>query len=82
MQIAAFIERCATLTADDVRRLVGAWVGARGTAWVATRDATRGLLLRDLIGQRPGWDQAAYDLLTGPWRRTIGPIHPDDAEMK
>ena len=110
VQIAAFIERCATLTADDVRRLdatrdgardtawdaawVGAWVGARGTAWVATldaaqgtawvatRDATRGLLLRDLIGQRPGWDQAAYDLLTGPWRRTIGPIHPDDAEMK
>ena len=98
VQVAALIARCATLTADDVRRLdatrdgardtawdaawVGAWVGARGTAWVATRDATRGLLLRDLIGQRPGWDQAAYDLLTGPWRRTIGPIHPDDAEMK
>ena len=79
VQIAAFIERCATLTADEVSRLNAARGTVRG---VATRDATRGLLLRDLIGQRPGWDQAAYDLLTGPWRRTIGPIHPDDAEMK
>ena len=22
--------------------------------------------------------QAAYDLLTGPWRSVIGPVHPDD----
>ena len=54
---------------------------ARYAAWGATRDATRGLLLRDLIGQRPGWDQGAYDLLTGPWRQVIGPIHPGDAPM-
>ena len=57
-----------------------AWDAAWHAAWAAG-DATRGLLLRDLIGQRHGWDQAAYDALTGPWRRTIGPIHPDDAPM-
>jgi hypothetical protein len=124
VQVAAFIEKSATLTADDVRRLGAAWdtiwgatPGAtwdtiwgaawdatratRGAAWgaareaaweaawgAATRDAAwsaawgvaRGLLLRDLIGQRPGWDQGAYDLLTGPWRDAIGPIHPDDGD--
>ena len=103
VQVAALIERCATLTEDDMARLGAArgaawgaaWgaardaVATRGTAWGATRDATRGttwgaacaLLARDLIGQAPGWDQAAYDLLTGLWRQVIGPIHPDDAPM-
>ena len=56
-----------------------------GAAWGAARDAALGaawaLLLRDLIGQHPGWDQDAYDLLTGPWRSVIGPVHPDDAPM-
>ena len=70
-----------------------AWVAARDAARnaacvamdrldaarYAARDAACGLLCRDLIGQYPGWDQAAYDLLTGPWRDAIGPIHPDDA---
>ena len=95
-QVAAFIERCATLTADDVRRLVVArdadWgttrvvarVVARDAAWVTVWDAARGaaraLLLRDLIGRYPGWDQDAYDLLTGPWRQAVGPIHPDDGD--
>lgn len=121
VQVAALIERCATLTEDDVRRLdaawdaalyatwdatwsaargaawgaawpadrdaawEAAWEAARGTAldaaWITARDAVRGLLLRDLIGQRPGWDQGAYDLLTGPWRQVIGPLHPGDAPM-
>ena len=117
MQVAALIERCATLTADEVSRLNAARGTARGVAarGVATRGIARGtarvaawdaalyaatpynrgwdaawdaalgaawaLLLRDLIGQHPGWDQDAYDLLTGPWRQTIGPIHPDDAPM-
>ena len=135
VQVAAFIERCGTLTADDVRRLGAAWDtiwgttpgatrdAAWGAAWDATRatrgpawgaardaawkatpgatrdaawgaarattpdatwdatwDAARGLLLRDLIGQAPGWDQDAYDLLTAPWRDVIGPIHPDDGD--
>ena len=116
VQVAALIDRCGTLTADEVSRLnaargaavrnwKAAWDAARdatrdatrGAAWKAawdaardaTRDATRGaawgatwgLLLRDLIGQRPSWDQDAYDALTGPWRQEIGPIHPDDAPM-
>ena len=57
-------------------RLVAAW----GATWDATRDAAVGLLCRDLIGQAPGWDQDAYNLLTGPWRDVIGPIHPDDGD--
>jgi hypothetical protein len=113
VQVAALIERCVTLTADDVRRLGATRDAARdatlGTTWDAAWDATRvaarvaawdtalyaaagdaardaalgaawGLLLRDLIGQYPGWDQDAYDLLTGPWRQVIGPIHPDDGD--
>ena len=52
------------------------WKATWGTAW----GAVRGLLLRDLIGRYPGWDQDAYDLLTGPWRQTVGPIHPDDGD--
>ena len=46
----------------------------------AAGDAAGALLCRDLIGQAPGWDQDAYDLLTGPWRQVIGPIHPDDGD--
>ena len=69
---------------------VAAWGAALGrrprdatrNAWdgvlYAVRDAAVALLCRDLIGQAPGWDQDAYDLLTGPWRDVIGPIHPDD----
>lgn len=38
------------------------------------------LVVRDLITP-DGFTQADYDLLTGPWRRVIGKIHPDDEEM-
>ena len=71
-----------------------AWGAARGTAWDAAWGAARGaasgaawyaawgaagaLVSRDRIGQHPGWDQDAYDRLTGPWRQVIGPVHPDD----
>ena len=49
-------------------------------AWDAALGAALALVSRDLIGESPGWDQAAYDdLLTGPWRQVIGPIHPGDA---
>ena len=44
----------------------------------AAQDAAGALVIRDLIGESPGWDQGAYDLLTGPWRSVIGPAHPDD----
>jgi len=115
-QVAALIERCRSLTGDELERLdavrdaaqdatwVATWDAARDAArvaarvaardalrvaaqdatWVAVRvavqDAALGLLCRDLIGQHPGWDQDAYDRLTGPWRDVIGPIHPDDGD--
>jgi hypothetical protein len=43
----------------------------------AARDAAEALVVRDLIGRR-GFTQAHYDLLTGPWAKVIGPVHPDD----
>ena len=103
-QVAALIERCRSLTGDDLDRLyaarvatqdtariavrIAAWDAARDFAWDTARDTARdaarvaalGLLCRDLIGRHPGWDQDAYDLLTGPWRDVIGPIHPDDGD--
>jgi hypothetical protein len=57
-----------------------AWGAMSGASWNAARDAAVALLCRDLIGQSPGWDQDAYNLLTGPWRDVIGPIHPDDGD--
>ena len=40
--------------------------------------AVSALLLRDLIDETTDWNQEAYDTLTGPWAKVIGPIHPDD----
>ena len=65
--------------ARDAAR-VAAWVAARRAAWYAAWDAAVALVSRDLIGHHPGWDQAAYDRLTGPWRQVIGPVHPDDPD--
>jgi len=56
-----------------------AWDAAWDATWAAG-DAAVALLCRDLVGQYDGWDQHAYDLLTGPWRDVIGPIHPDDGD--
>ena len=71
-----------------------AWAAARAAdraaAWDAARDAARdaagreaaraarALVVRDLIDENTAWNQAAYDLLSGPWRRVVGSIHPDD----
>lgn len=57
--------------------VVDAVVAAVGdAAWNAVGDVAReavwALLVRDLI------DTKVYDTLTLPWRRAIGPIHPDD----
>lgn len=53
---------------------------ARAAAWAAARaaarDAARALSVRDLIGDT--FTQVHYDLLTGPWAKVIGPVHPDD----
>ena len=67
---------------DAARYAAGdaAWDSAWEAAWDAAWYAARALAARDLIGQH-GFTQEHYDALTGPWRRTIGPVHPDDAPM-
>jgi len=40
-EVAALIKRCKTLTPDEIKRLVAAWVAARDAAWVAAEDAAR-----------------------------------------
>ena len=55
------------------------WYAARYAARGAARDTACALVARDLIGQY-GFTQEQYDLLTGAWRTTIGPIHPDDKD--
>ncbi len=62
-----------------------AWFAARAAAWVAARaaaTAAAALVVRDLIDEATPWNRAAYDLLTGPWRRVIGPVHPDDEVLR
>ncbi|HMO11851.1 MAG TPA: hypothetical protein PKB06_10205 [Actinotalea sp.] len=54
---------------------------ARAAAWDAARDAAAALVVRDLIG-RDGFTQEHYDLLTGPWRSVVGPVHPDDPDRR
>lgn len=43
--------------------------------------AAKALAARDLIGYEPGWGQGEYDLLTAPWRKAIGPLHPEDPPL-
>ena len=90
--VEALIDRALRLTVTEVKELgaagdaawYAAWYAARDAAGDAARDAAwyaaRGLVVRDIIGQH-GFTQAHYDVLTGPWRKVIGPIHPDDAEV-
>lgn len=70
--------RDAALDAARGAGWAAAWNAARGAGWNAARDAARVLAVRDLIGKH-GFKQEHYDLLTGPWRSVIGPVHPDDA---
>jgi len=58
-----------------------AWVAGWVTARNAAREAAVALVVRDLIGSS-GFTQTHYNSLTGPWRKVIGPVHPDDAEFK
>ena len=80
--VAALIERCRTLTADEVGRLdaawnaalnaarnaawYAAWNAARNAAWYAAWNAARALVTRDLITP----DQ--FQTLAGPWIEVIG----------
>jgi hypothetical protein len=54
---------------------------ARDAARYAARDAAGALAVRDIIGQN-GFTQEHYDILAGPWRTAIGPVHPDDVEVR
>jgi hypothetical protein len=88
--IVALVRRAAVLTPDEAERLAAARAAARAAAWAAAGaagaagaaawDAAGALAVRDLIGPH-GFTQEHYDLLTGPWRTAIGPVHPDDAEV-
>jgi len=57
-----------------------AWAAGGAAARDAARDAARAAATRDLIGQH-GYTQEHYDILSGPWRKTIGKIHPDDLDI-
>ncbi|WP_159600567.1 hypothetical protein [Agromyces humi] len=50
----------------------------RTFALLAASDAAEALAARPHIGRAPGFNQAAYDHLTYPWRAVFGPIHPAD----
>ncbi|MFE6967139.1 hypothetical protein ACFVAJ_18645 [Agromyces sp. NPDC057679] len=51
----------------------------RAFALLAAADAAEAVASRSHIGKAPGFGQADYDHLTGPWRSVFGPVHPDDA---
>ena len=84
---------CDRLTEAAVRAQFAAAAGVAAGAAAAAGDAARvaawfgawtvgALVVRDLIEEGTPWDWAAYDVLTGPWRRVIGPIHPDDEVLR
>ena len=64
--------------ASAVRELVrGQWVDDRVT--LVAQDAVNALVHRHLVGDDFTWDD--YDVLSGRWRRIVGPIHPEDAPV-
>jgi hypothetical protein len=74
-------QRWDAVSIDGVGRLAAdAAVTASGYPHCArpAADAAIGLAARHLIARYP-YHQEHYDVLTRPWRTTIGPIHPDDA---
>ena len=90
--VVALLDRARHLTPDEASELDAeldaawdaawdaargaAWDAAWGAAWDATWDAACGLVVRDLITTED------YDALTRTWREVIGPIHPDDPDMR
>jgi hypothetical protein len=79
-------ERACSAALGLERMLTAAGVGSWRTARVLDdRDlqivaqvAARALLARDRLGQVEGWDDPAYDRMSGPWREHVGALHPDD----
>ena len=56
-----------------------AWETIPDMEWDEIWIAVWALVIRDQIGDE--FTQKHYDLLTTPWRTTIGSIHPDDADL-
>lgn len=75
--VVRLIEAAEGLTKERASDLSAAW----DAAGYAARDAAWALVVRDLIG-RGRFTQEHYDILTGPWRKVVGPIHPDDEDMR
>lgn len=56
----------------------------RAAAWCASlswETVAAALVVRDLIG-RGDFAQEDYDVMTADWRTIIGPIHPDDVDLR
>ncbi|MCA1705474.1 MAG: hypothetical protein LC808_20340 [Actinobacteria bacterium] len=72
------------LRVDDITRYAArnSTVQTQFAAAKAATDAIRALVARDLIATTevtgPEFQQGHYDLLTRPWRKVIGPVHPGD----
>jgi hypothetical protein len=71
----------AAVDAARVAAWSAAWNATSDAAWDVTRHAAGALILRDIVGTN-GWTQDAYDLLTSPWAKVIGKVHPDDRDRK
>lgn len=79
-------ERACSMALGTDRMLAAAGVPSwRSASVLRERDlhivaqvAARALLARDKVGTAPGWDTAAYDRMTAPWREHVGALHPDD----
>lgn len=87
-EVVALVRRATALDGETVARLHDEWAAgaaaraaARAAVGAAVGDAVRALAARHLIRQH-GFTQAHYDILTGPWRRVVGPIHPDDVDLR
>ena len=91
-QIEALIETVRSLTTNQIDALNAAWDALWNEAWGvalgAALDVWRyqvwgavaALLVRDFIGD--SFTQSDYDILTTPWRKVVGPIHPDDINLR
>ncbi|CAN5419648.1 hypothetical protein BH09ACT9_BH09ACT9_00140 [soil metagenome] len=75
-ELIVLVARARALTYEEAQSLAAAWAAA----WDAARDAAWALVVRDRIGS-DGFTQEYYDILSGPWRRTIGKIHADDVDL-
>jgi len=72
--------RAAAGAAAGAAARAAARAAVRAAAGAAAGDAAGALAVRDLIGQH-GFSQEHYDELTRLWRTTVGPLHPDDADL-